>query len=522
VFGGVTTGSGRRAGGSASGQITNVSLDLTLYPRLTLIYINNNGSLTNVNLTLQTNITRNTISYPYPTRDDGYVDLGAFSNSNWAYLVQIANNPNLTSLNLTNNNSQLANLSQSNTLSNVYVIIDFSNNDLSGAYTTNLPTRCQIFNLYDNRFTSIDCQFPTGTDLLIVKVSTNQITTINSSIQNSTGLKILWINNNRIINIPFNLPNSIEDFRLNNNSNGNNTNATQRLSTLPTLPQNLKYLQLGVSTSELTTTYGRNEFTNFFTTGAGRPSSYLTNTSLESFIAPNCGITQINLNFPSTIKTIDLQNSNINADLANAQNVRSNTITTFDFSKCVGLETIRLTNNNFLTSCTNLSNVSSSLKNLFINNCYNSSINNLQSIFDIFGAGNGLSIVPNLLILDISANIFLNIESGSFNFGGLTNNDVEINLQDCKLSSSVIDYIIDNLYNNYYDVGTGTRTKSGWTVKLGNPSTGSDTQTNCTRTNTSQTAYNALTNTATAGAWTIQICGTGAAGSGGGPCRTGC
>jgi hypothetical protein len=293
-----------------------------------------------------------------------------------------------------------------------------------------------------------------------------------------------------------------------------------RLTTLPTLPANLQTLVLGVSdSSSLTvgdiTTYGRCNFSNFLTTTVSA-ANYLTNTNLNTFTAMNCGITQINLSFPPTIRTINLSNSSVSDSLSTSISACLNTLTTLDFSKFVGATSIDVSSNRFLTSITNINSLSTTLQTLKINNCYNSSSPNLQNLSTIFGTGNGLSIIPNILTLELNRNIFNDISN--FSFGGVNNNSVTLDFRDCNLNTSQINAIIENLYTNYFNTTTNTITKSSWTVKFGSTTNGTvaSANGNCNRSSTSNTAFLALTNTATAGAWTIEICGT----TGNRPCRT--
>jgi hypothetical protein len=431
------------------------------------------------------------------------------------YLIEFSNNPSLTSINLTN----LSSLSEANSTNPVFVGISLQSNGLSGNFSTNLPTRTKFLLLAFNLFTQVSCTFPSNNFLDRVHLDNNRISSLSTSIQNSSGLLRLQLGYNRLITIP-NLPNSITYLSVNNNSNNSNAAATLRLTTLPTLPANLQTLVLGVSdSSSLTvgdiTTYGRCNFSNFLTTTVSA-ANYLTNTNLNTFTAMNCGITQINLSFPPTIRTINLSNSSVSDSLSTSISACLNTLTTLDFSKFVGATSIDVSSNRFLTSITNINSLSTTLQTLKINNCYNSSSPNLQNLSTIFGTGNGLSIIPNILTLELNRNIFNDISN--FSFGGVNNNSVTLDFRDCNLNTSQINAIIENLYTNYFNTTTNTITKSSWTVKFGSTTNGTvaSANGNCNRSSTSNTAFLALTNTATAGAWTIEICGT----TGNRPCRT--
>ena len=500
-----------RPSGPAGGSITSINLDLTSHRNCTILRVFNSANLPSISMTLQTTIDRVT-NGTYSYNDSSLilqVQLGG------VYLIEFSNNPSLTSINLTN----LSSLSEANSTNPVFVGISLQSNGLSGNFSTNLPTRTKFLLLAFNLFTQVSCTFPSNNFLDRVHLDNNRISSLSTSIQNSSGLLRLQLGYNRLITIP-NLPNSITYLSVNNNSNNSNAAATLRLTTLPTLPANLQTLVLGVSdSSSLTvgdiTTYGRCNFSNFLTTTVSA-ANYLTNTNLNTFTAMNCGITQINLSFPPTIRTINLSNSSVSDSLSTSISACLNTLTTLDFSKFVGATSIDVSSNRFLTSITNINSLSTTLQTLKINNCYNSSSPNLQNLSTIFGTGNGLSIIPNILTLELNRNIFNDISN--FSFGGVNNNSVTLDFRDCNLNTSQINAIIENLYTNYFNTTTNTITKSSWTVKFGSTTNGTvaSANGNCNRSSTSNTAFLALTNTATAGAWTIEICGT----TGNRPCRT--
>jgi len=281
-----------------------------------------------------------------------------------------------------------------------------------------------------------------------------------------------------------------------------------------TLPNQLRTLYLGNTSSNKFTTYNKNcKFTNYFTTGTTlnpkRPLNYLSNTLLESFIAPQCGITELRLPFPSTIRTIDLFNNQSSLDTAiGYEEAGLNNISTFDFSLCSSATSVRLDKNIFLTGITNLT----ACTNIQTLNLSQTSPTNMQSI-----VGNALGFSQNKSLLSLNLNSLLtnNLPGlSSFSFSGLTGNGVTITIRQSGLNSSTIDSIINNLYTNYFNTTTNTRTVSLWTINFSNTQSVAITSSNCNRTNISNTAFNALTSTATPGAWTINLCGAG------GPCRT--
>jgi hypothetical protein len=414
------------------------------------------------------------------------------------YVIEIGGNPSLTSLSLIN----LGVLTESNPSNPIYVSITIDQNpQLTGIFSDNVPTRCVKLNITKNNFTQFTGTFPTGTNLKEVFLQENGFTSISNSIINSTGIEKLYVNQNKLTSLP-NLPNSIKELRCYRNASGDDLSPIGGLTSLPnSLPQSLQILEIGEII--LNTPYYANNFGNFFTTEAGRPSNYFSNTQMVTFNAPGCGISAINLQFPTTIRTIKMDNATVASSLEIAQILRSNHFQTFDFSKCPTVTSVNFNGVALLSSLTNLNSCTNLQTFSIMSNSY-------QNTDSIFGVGNGFSIIPSLKIFRVSNNLngsgFIGWDT--FNFGGLTGNSVTIELKECGLRSSTIDYIINNLYLNYFNTTTNTRIRNSWTIDFTNtqPSL-SNLNSNCGRTSASNVAYDALTNNATTGRWTISICG---------------
>jgi hypothetical protein len=432
-----------------------------------------------------------------------YVSVSATTSTQSPYVIEIGGNPDLTSLNFTN----LGTLSESNPSNPVWTRITIIDNpSLGGTFLAPIPSRCSQLSIVRNKFTQISSSFPSGNFLINVFLNQNELTSLSPSISASTGILKLFINDNRLTSLP-ELPNSIKELRCQSNGGGNYSYPTGGLSSLSSsLPTQLQTLTIGTISS--TAGYENNNFANYFTIGAGRPSNYFSNTQLVSFMAQSCGIGEIDLQFPSTIRTIDFTNSLINTNpnsetLITTIRVRQNYLFTFDCSKCPNVTSLKFDANSFLNNLTNLSSCSN-IQTLSLGSC------NFPNVSSIFGAGNGMSIISKIITFNLETNYAGSgvnfIGWDTFDFSGLINNGVTINLRQSGLNSSSIDAIINNLYANYFNTSTNTVTKSSWRIEFGN--TGNpDSMSNCNRTSASSTAYAALTNTSMVGAWTIRICG---------------
>jgi hypothetical protein len=486
-FGGTTTAT--IAPNSSTGNIESVNLDISEYPNLYYVKIWNHQILTSISLTFQTTMT--------------YVSVSATTGTQSPYVIEIGGNPLLTNLNFTN----LGTLSESNPGNPVWTRITITDNpSLSGTFSAPIPSRCSQLSIVRNKFTQISSSFPSGNYLINVFLNENQLTSLSLSISASTGIEKLWIHDNNLSSVPT-LPNSIKELRCQNNGGGNYLNITGGITSLPSsLPSQLQTLIIGSIFQ--TAGYQNNNFTNFFTTGAGRPSNYFTNTQLVDFTAQSCGINEINLQFPSTIRKIDFTNTLLVFDptpqaLITFANGRQNNFFSFDCSKCPDVTSLIFKSNSFLNTLTNLDSCSN-VQTLDLNGC------NFTNTTSIFGAGNGISIISNIITFNLETN---NSGNGlnftgwdTFDFSGLNNNGVTLNFTQSALNSTSIDAIINNLYTNYFNTSTNTVTKNSWVIKFGNTSNADDTS-NCNRTSSSSVAYNALTNSSMSGAWTINICG---------------
>jgi hypothetical protein len=476
------------------GLINNVNYNAETLTRINKINILNLSACTSIIFRLPI-----TSTYSPSTQDCGVGN---------AFRIVIDNCSALTTCNLTTGDTRLTSLSGP-----FKTRIEIQNNaSLGGTFSTNPPSNTCFLFLNKNNFTGITCNFPSNNSITNVQFFENKVESISATIVNSVGITNLNVRNNYLANLP-QLPMSIEtlDVRENGHLTNNNLVITGLCTTLP---NQLKTLSLGNTGTNKFTSYNRNcKFTDYFTTGTTlnpkRPLNYLSSTLLETFTAPQCGITEIRLPFPSSIRTIDLFNSQSAADTPAGQEAAGlNNISTFDLSLCPTVTTLRLNRNIFLTSITNLT----AATNIQGINLSNTRPTNMQSI-----VGNALGFSNNKSILSLSLNSLYTTNLpglSNFSFSGLTGNGVTISFTQSGLNSATIDSIIINLYNNYFNTTTNTRTVSLWTINFDNTTSAANSNSNCFRTGLSLTALNALTNTSTAGAWTINFCGGGA------PCRT--
>jgi hypothetical protein len=240
-----------------------------------------------------------------------YVSFSAVTSTQSPYVIEIGGNPALTTLSLTN----LSTLTESNMSNPVYVSLNIEQNSLlGGVFSDNIPTNCVKLNIIKNNFTQFTGTFPTNSILKEVYLYENQITSIPSSIINSTGIERLFVNQNKLTSLPP-LPNSIKELHCYRNAGGTSNVPVGGLTSLPSsLPTSLQTLKIGDIL--LSTPYYANNFGDFFTTGAGRTSNYFSNTQMVTFEAPNCGISEINLQFPTTIRTIKMENLTIATNLS--------------------------------------------------------------------------------------------------------------------------------------------------------------------------------------------------------------
>jgi hypothetical protein len=308
--------------------------------------------------------------------------------------------------------------------------ITITDNRLS-AFSEIIPQNVQIINLNNNSTSSSDLRnrisnftpnFSNATSLTTLDISNNQvIPSIPSSISSCSSLITIDASTNNISTLPT-LPNSVRTLDLGaNNFSGN--------FSFP-LPTNLRVLDLGQNNVAK-----RNSITTF--------SSTLTTTQISAFTINANLLTSWTTQFPNTIRTVDF---------AGAANNR-NRITTLDLSLFPGIVSLDISQQTYLSSGVTLKSFTG-----FINfNSVSATLKSLDISNNIFTSGpsNLTPLPPGLTALTMN-NIFgpgvVATVGGSYPFSNWNipllptcPNIKNIELRYSKLTQTAVDFILCNL-----------------------------------------------------------------------------